>query len=425
MRTLEEWLAFIERQHPKSIALGLERVEAVRARIGIAPACPVFIVGGTNGKGSTCAMLENILRCAGYRTGLYTSPHLLRYNERVRVESREVADAALCEAFDAVEHARGDTQLTYFEYGTLAAAWLFAREGLDAWILEVGLGGRLDAVNVFDPDCAVLTSVDMDHMDYLGPTRQDIGREKAGIFRAGRPAVVADAKPPQSVLDVAAAKGAQVLLGGRDFGFSADKAQWVYWGPGGKRPALAYPALRGPIQLVNAAASIAALDTQRDRLPVAMQDIRRGLAEVEVPGRFQMLPGRPSVILDVGHNPQAARNLAANLADTGFAPETHAVFGALRDKDIAGVVRALAGRITRWHLATLEGPRGITAAELAAILRAEGIKAPSDEHATPQAAFDAARVQAGEADKIAVFGSFLTVAAVMQHISRRDSPGNR
>ena len=425
MRTLEEWLAFIERQHPKSIALGLERVEAVRARIGIAPACPVFIVGGTNGKGSTCAMLENILRCAGYRTGLYTSPHLLRYNERVRVESREVADAALCEAFDAVEQARGDTQLTYFEYGTLAAAWLFAREGLDAWILEVGLGGRLDAVNVFDPDCAVLTSVDMDHMDYLGPTRQDIGREKAGIFRAGRPAVVADAKPPQSVLDVAAAKGAQVLLGGRDFGFSADKAQWVYWGPGGKRPALAYPALRGPIQLVNAAASIAALDTQRDRLPVAMQDIRRGLAEVEVPGRFQMLPGRPSVILDVGHNPQAARNLAANLADTGFAPETHAVFGALRDKDIAGVVRALAGRITRWHLATLEGPRGITAAELAAILRAEGIKAPSDEHATPQAAFDAARVQAGEADKIAVFGSFLTVAAVMQHISRRDSPGNR
>ena len=425
MRTLEEWLAFIERQHPKSIALGLERVEAVRARIGIAPACPVFIVGGTNGKGSTCAMLENILRCAGYRTGLYTSPHLLRYNERVRVESREVADAALCEAFDAVEQARGNTQLTYFEYGTLAAAWLFAREGLDAWILEVGLGGRLDAVNVFDPDCAVLTSVDMDHMDYLGPTRQDIGREKAGIFRAGRPAVVADAKPPQSVLDVAAAKGAQVLLGGRDFGFSADKAQWVYWGPGGKRPALAYPALRGPIQLVNAAASIAALDTQRDRLPVAMQDIRRGLAEVEVPGRFQMLPGRPSVILDVGHNPQAARNLAANLADTGFAPETHAVFGALRDKDIAGVVRALAGRITRWHLATLEGPRGITAAELAAILRAEGIKAPSDEHATPQAAFDAARVQAGEADKIAVFGSFLTVAAVMQHISRRDSPGNR
>jgi dihydrofolate synthase / folylpolyglutamate synthase len=425
LRSLDEWLAFIERQHPKSIALGLDRVEQVRGRLGISPACPVFIVGGTNGKGSTCAMLESILRCAGYRTGLYTSPHLLRYNERVRIDSREATDEALCAAFEAVDQARGDTPLTYFEYGTLAAAWLFAREPLDAWILEVGLGGRLDAVNVFDADCAVLTSVDMDHMDFLGPTREDIGREKAGIFRGPRPAVVADAKPPQSVLEAAEATGANLLLGGRDFGFSADKSQWVYWGPGGKRPALAYPALRGPIQLVNAAASIAALDTQRERLPVAMQDIRRGLAEVEVPARFQMLPGRPSVILDVGHNPQAARNLAANLADSGFAPETHAVFGALRDKDIAGVVRALAGRITRWHLASLAGTRGTSAAELAEILRAEGIKAPYDLHETPELAFEAARVQAGETDKIAVFGSFLTVAAVMQHLSARGTPGNR
>jgi dihydrofolate synthase/folylpolyglutamate synthase len=425
LRSLDEWLAFIERQHPKAIALGLERVEEVRARLGVVPACPVITVGGTNGKGSTCAMLESILRCAGYRTGLYTSPHLLRYNERVRIDSHEASDDALCAAFEAVEQARGATPLTYFEYGTLAAAWLFAREPLDAWILEVGLGGRLDAVNVFDADCAVLTSVDMDHMDYLGPTREDIGREKAGIFRRGRPAVVADAKPPKSVFDVAAAKGAGLLLGGRDFGFSAEKSQWVYWGPGGKRPALAYPALRGPIQLVNAAASIAALDTQRERLPVAMQDIRRGLAEVEVPGRFQMLPGRPSVILDVGHNPQAARNLAANLADSGFAPETHAVFGALRDKDIAGVVRALAGRITRWHLAGLPGPRGTSAAELAEILRAEGIKAPVELHETPAQAFEAARVQAGETDKIAVFGSFLTVAAIMQHLAARGTPGNR
>ena len=422
MRSLDEWLAFIERQHPKAIALGLDRVEAVRARLGLAPACPVFIVGGTNGKGSTCAMLESILRCAGYRTGLYTSPHLLRYNERVRIDSREVPDDALCAAFEAVEGARGDTPLTYFEYGTLAAAWLFAREPLDAWILEVGLGGRLDAVNVFDADCAVLTSIDLDHMDYLGPTREDIGREKAGIFRAGRPAVVADASPPQSVLDTAAALGARLLLGGRDFGFTADKSQWVYWGPGGKRPALAYPALRGPIQLVNAAATIAALEPLRDRLPVAMQDIRRGLAEVEVPARFQVLPGRPSVILDVGHNPQAARNLAANLADSGFAPDTHAVFGALRDKDIAGVVRPLVARITHWHLATLDGPRGTAAAELAAILRAEGVKVPIDLYDNPVEAFAAARVQAGEADKIAVFGSFLTVAAVLRHLS---TPGNR
>lgn len=416
MRTLGDWLAFIERQHPKAIALGLDRVEAVRSRLRIAPACPVIVVAGTNGKGSTCALLESILRCAGYRTGLYTSPHLLRYNERVRIDSREAGDDSLCEAFDAVEEARGETALTYFEYGTLAAAWLFARQPLDAWILEVGLGGRLDAVNVFDADCAVLTSIDLDHMDYLGPTREDIGREKAGVFRKGKPAVVADANPPQSVLASVKAIGANLLLGGRDFGFTADSAQWVYWGPGGKRPALAYPALRGPIQLVNAAASITALDCLRDQLPVAMQDVRRGLAEVEVAGRFQVLPGRPMVILDVAHNPQAARNLAANLSDSGFAPETHAVFGALRDKDIAGVVRALAPRITRWHLATLDGPRGTTAEELAAVLAAEGVKAPFDLHATPALAFKAAREQAGEADKIAVFGSFLTVSNVMQSL---------
>jgi dihydrofolate synthase/folylpolyglutamate synthase len=422
--SLEGWLTFIEQQHPKAIALGLDRVMDVLGRMSLKPACPVIVVGGTNGKGSTCAMLESILRCAGYATGVYASPHLLRYNERVRVNSREVADTALCEAFAAVEAARGDTLLTYFEYGTLAAAWLFAREPLDAWILEVGLGGRLDAVNVFDADCAILTSIDLDHMDYLGPTREDIGREKAGIFRAGRPALIADASPPRSAIQVAEGIGARLLLGGRDFGFTADIAQWVYWGPGGKRPALAYPALRGPIQLVNAAVAIAALDTLRDRLPVSMQDIRRGLAEVEIPGRFQMLPGRPSVILDVGHNPQAARNLAANLADSGYAPETHAVFGALRDKDLAGVVRALAGRITRWHLATLSGPRGTTASELADVLDAEGVRVPVDLHESPAAAYDAARIQARETDKIAVFGSFLTVSEVMHHLSMRGTPGN-
>ena len=417
MRDLAEWLAYIERQHPTAIALGLDRVATVRARLGAAPRCAVFVVGGTNGKGSTSAMLESILRCAGYRTGLYTSPHLLRYNERVRIDSNDAPDAALCEAFAAVEQARVDTPLTYFEYGTLAAAWLFAREPLDAWILEVGLGGRLDAVNVFDADCALLTSIDMDHMDYLGPTREDIGREKAGIFRAGRPAVVADAKPPQSVLDAARSSGARLLLGGRDFGFSAGETQWVYWGPGGKRPALAYPALRGPIQLVNAAAAITALDALRERLPLAMQDIRRGLAEVRMAGRFQMLPGQPAVILDVAHNPQAAGVLADNLFASGFAPETHAVFGALRDKDIAGVVRALAPRITRWHLATLGGPRGATAAELAAVLQGEGVQTPADLHDTPAQAYAAAREQVGETDKIVVFGSFLTVTEVMQYLS--------
>ncbi|HTL25912.1 MAG TPA: bifunctional tetrahydrofolate synthase/dihydrofolate synthase, partial [Burkholderiales bacterium] len=321
-RTLAGWLEYIERQHPSAIALGLERVAEARDALGVELDCPVLTVGGTNGKGSTCAILSSILGCAGYRVGLYTSPHLLRYNERVRIGGREADDAALCDAFEAVEQARGRIALTYFEYGTLAAGWLFARERLDAVVLEVGLGGRLDAVNVFDPDCAVLTSVAIDHVEYLGDTRESIGREKAGIFRAGRPVVVADADPPASVLEAARQLGAQLLLIGRDFGYVPQGTQWSYWGPGGKRHGLAHPALRGPLQLRNASTSLAALDALRERLPVAMHDVRRGLAEVALPGRFQVLPGRPQVILDVAHNPEAAAALAENLAVSGYARET-------------------------------------------------------------------------------------------------------
>jgi dihydrofolate synthase/folylpolyglutamate synthase len=402
MKTLAQWLEHIERQHPKSIALGLERVAAVFSRLGIALPKPVLTVGGTNGKGSTCAMLESILGAAGYRTGLYTSPHLLRYNERVRIGGVEASDPALAESFEAVEQARGEVALTYFEFGTLAALRLFAKAGIEAAILEVGLGGRLDAVNIVDADCALLTSVGIDHVDYLGPDRESIGREKAGIFRAGRPAVIAEPDPPRTVLDTPAKQ----LLIGRDFGFTAGKNQWSYWGPRGRRSGLAYPALRGKVQLSNAAAAICALEALA--LPLAMQEVRRGLAEVKSPARFQVLPGRPQVILDVAHNPQAARVLAENLADSGFAPETIAVCGMLRDKDIAGVLRELAPRITRWHLATLPGPRGARAAELAQ--RVEG-----EAHCfeSPAQAFAAAKAAAREGDKIVVFGSFLTVAEVM------------
>jgi dihydrofolate synthase/folylpolyglutamate synthase len=402
MKSLGEWLEFIERQHPKSIALGLERVAVVLARLGAELRCPVITVGGTNGKGSTCAMLEAILGASGYRTALYTSPHLIRYNERVRIGGREADDAALCEAFAAVEHAREGTPLTYFEYGTLGALWLFARDNVEAAILEVGLGGRLDAVNVVDPDCAVLTSVGIDHVDYLGSTRESIGREKAGIFRPGRPAVVADPEPPRSILDAQA----KLLLVGRDFGYVAEATQWSYWGPAGKKPALAHPALRGTIQLRNAAAALCALDTLFDRLPIAMQDVRRGLAEVSLSGRFQVLPGRPQVILDVAHNVQAAKVLAANLAASGFAHETVAVCGMLRDKDIRGVLEALAPRIDRWHLASLGGSRGAASSELAAALHG---RAEVHEHASVAEAFVAARSGAREDDKIVVFGSFLTV----------------
>jgi dihydrofolate synthase/folylpolyglutamate synthase len=410
VRSLAGWLEYIERQHPQAIALGLDRVADVLARLNIRISCPVITVAGTNGKGSTCALLEAILSSAGYRTGLYTSPHLLRYNERVRVAGREADDRALCEAFAAVEAARGDTALTYFEFGTLAAFHLFSKQDIDAAILEVGLGGRLDAVNVLDADCAVLTGVGIDHVEFLGDSREAIGREKAGIFRAGRPAVVADPRPPESVLAEIRRIGAVPLLVGRDFGYSTQGTQWSYWGPAGRRSGLAHPALRGGVQLRNASAAIAALDALRERLPVAMKDVRCGLAEAVVPGRFQVLPGRPQVVLDVAHNPEAAAVLAANLGAGGFAPETIAVFGMLKDKDIAGVVRAVAPRITRWHLATLPGPRGAESSFLKKVLFQEKIQEPAFEHASVAEALAAARKEAAENDKIVVFGSFLTVA---------------
>jgi dihydrofolate synthase/folylpolyglutamate synthase len=305
-----------------------------------------------------------------------------------------------------VEVARGDVPLTYFEFGTLAAFHIFARSKLEALVLEVGLGGRLDAVNILDADCAVLTSVGIDHVEFLGGTREAIGREKAGIFRPGRPAVVADPDPPASVL----ASDAKLLRLGMDFGYENQGSQWAYWGPAGKRSGLAHPALRGATQLRNASAAMTALDTLRERLPVAMQDVRRGLAEVALPGRFQLLPGRPQVILDVAHNPEAAAVLARNLGDSGYAPETIAVLGMLRDKDIAGVVREVAPRITRWHLATLPGPRGADAKFLAGVLSDLNIESPVFQHGTVPEALAAAKKEAGEGDKIIVFGSFLTVA---------------
>ena len=407
MRTLQDWLRFIESQHPQPIALGLDRVSRVFNDLKLSFSCPVITVAGTNGKGSTCAMLESILSAAGYRTGLYTSPHLLRYNERVRIAGQEVDDALLCKAFAAVEKARNKTPLTYFEFGTLAAIELFSTKSLDVLVMEVGLGGRLDAVNVLDADCAVLTSVGIDHVDYLGPDRESIGREKAGIFRPGRPAVVGDPDPPRSVLD---APGEKLFIG-KQFGYTAEPGQWTYWGPGGKRPGLAHPALRGSMQLGNAAAALCALDKLRDRLPLAAQEVRSGLATVDLPGRFQVLPGRPQVILDVAHNVQAAKTLAHNLGACAFSPETIAVCGMLRDKDIAGVLREMSPRITRWHLASLPGPRGAAADELAPHV------GNFVRHASPADAFSAARGEAGENDKIVVFGSFLTVGEVISWLN--------
>lgn len=422
--TLDGWLELLEIRHAQVIQLGLERVAAVRTALGPDSDAVVITVGGTNGKGSTCAMLESILLAEGYRVGCYTSPHLLRYNERIRIDGRDVDDVALMEAFEAVERARGDISLTYFEHGTLAAWEVFRVRHLDVIILEVGLGGRLDAVNVVDADCAIVTGVAMDHMDYLGETRDAIGFEKAGIFRAGRPAVCGDPHPPAALLAHAEAIGTRLWVSGRDFGFGGDRQQWGYWryaappatGTLVKRGGLAYPALRGANQLLNAAAVITALDTLRDRIPVSMQAVREGLMLVDVPGRFQVLAGRPVVVLDVAHNPQAAGVLAENLSGMGFHPETWAVLGMLADKDVEGVVARMSARVGHWLLADLPGRRGLSAEALAVRLRAAGVEGDIRCFGSPADAFDAARKSAGENDRIAVFGSFLTVADVLAKI---------
>ena len=412
--SLEGWLGLLEARHGQSIQLGLDRVRAVRDALDLPQTCPVFTIGGTNGKGSTCALLEAVLLAAGYRVGLYTSPHLLKYNERVRIDGRDASDEALVAAFAEVERARGEIPLTYFEHGTLAAWVAFCRAGLDAIILEVGLGGRLDAVNVFEPDCAIVTSVAMDHMDYLGDTREAIGFEKAGIFRAGRPAICSDPMPPASLVAHAEAIGARLWVTGRDFGFAGDQNQWAFWLAGGsRRGGLAYPALRGTNQLLNASAVMAACEAVREILPVPMQAIRQGFMLVELPGRFQVLPGRPAVVLDVAHNPQAAGVLNENLASMGYFPETWAVLGMLGDNDVAGVVRLLRDRVDHWLLASLPGPRGLSAARLAEILREVGVSGDVREHDSPQAAYQVAREGAAEGDRIVIFGSFLTVADVL------------
>jgi dihydrofolate synthase/folylpolyglutamate synthase len=417
MKTLDDWLAHIERQHTRPIVLGLDRVRAVGARLDQRQTCPVVLVGGTNGKGSTCAMLERILLSAGYRVGLYTSPHLLSYNERVRVNGQPVSDDALCEAFSRVEAARGDVALTYFEFGTLAAWEAFASQALDVIVLEVGLGGRLDATNLYQPEVSIVTAVDLDHMDYLGPTREDIGFEKAGIFRAGRLAICGDRDPPQRLVEQARAIGAQLMVLGREFDYRRQDGQWQYSGPAGKRSGLAFPALRGAGQLANASCVLAALDALHGRLPVAMQDIRRGLLEVDLPGRFQVLPGRPTVVLDVAHNPQAARVLADGLGSMAFHPTTWAVFGMLRDKDIAGVVHAMKHRVDRWLPATLDGPRAASAADLVNALESAGVGAPLPTFESPSAAYAHAREKAGGDDRIVAFGSFLTVADVLRSLN--------
>ena len=413
-RLLADWLARLETLHPNAIALGLERVRQVKDALGLVPDFPIITVAGTNGKGSTCAYLEAMLAAAGYRVGLYTSPHLLRYNERVRVARQTAEDAEIVASFEAVERARRDIPLTYFEFGTLAAMWHFLRAGVDVGVLEVGLGGRLDAVNVFDADAAVVTTVDLDHMEYLGPDRESIGFEKAGVYRAGRPAICADPAPPRRLLKHAASIGVDLRLAGRDYDIAASADAWRWQGREGVLEGLPHPALAGSYQLDNAAAAIAALLALRKQLPVPRGAIEQGLRDARIGGRFQRVAQVPAIYLDVAHNPQAARALAANLAAVRCAGRTLAVAGMLADKDHAGVFGALAPAVSRWFLADLGGARGAGAPALLEALRRVAAAAPAELHARPAAALAAALKAAGHDDRIIVFGSFHTVAAVLE-----------
>ncbi|MSQ53570.1 MAG: bifunctional tetrahydrofolate synthase/dihydrofolate synthase [Betaproteobacteria bacterium] len=417
-KSLSEWLDYVEHLHAKPIELGLDRVASVRDRLGLGFVEPIIIVGGTNGKGSVCAMLESMLQAAGYRTGLYTSPHLLAYNERVRVDGVPVGDQCLADAFARVEKARAGISLTYFEFGTLVACEVFATAGLDTLILEVGLGGRLDAVNIFDADCAIVTSIGIDHVDFLGATRESIGFEKAGIFRAGRPAICGDPQPPDTLVAHARNIGAKLQVLGNDFGFEGSRQQWRYWGKQGAKSGLAPPALRGTRQLANASVALAALEELRARIPVSMQAIREGLSLVELPGRFQVMPGVPCVIVDVAHNPQAAAVLAQNLADQGFFPNTRAVIGMLADKDIVGVCLALKGRVDEWHVGGLSGPRAASAAQISHAIEKSGAGGAIVQHESPLAAYAAAKDRSNDNDRIVVFGSFLTVAEFLSAKTR-------
>lgn len=439
MKTLDEWLAYQQTIHPRGIEMGLERVGEVWRRMASPrPARVVITVGGTNGKGSTVAFLEAMLRAGGMRVGAYTSPHLLRYNERVRVDGAAVADRALVEAFERIEAVRvGGAEavpLTYFEYGTLAAFDIFGRSRVDVALLEVGLGGRLDAVNIIDADCAVVVTVDLDHMEYLGPDREAIGREKAGVFRAGRPAIVGETDPPLSLLEHSRAIGAKVEVLGREFGWEPqidaltwwhrDPAQSRYVAPreGTHSPVTLRGelALEGAFQYRNAATAVAALHALAERVrwdarALQKSDQVASMAPL-LAGRLQHLASNPDLVVDVGHNPQAARELARWLDRHPVAGVTRAVFGALADKDIEGVVRALGDRIDRWYLAGLakELPRGETVAGLAARVRSVLPGAALDEFPDVRAALAAARGAASEDDRILAFGSFHVVAPVLE-----------
>lgn len=447
--SLSQWLQHLETLHPQTIDMGLARVQKVAQRLDVLdfPALKI-VVGGTNGKGSTCSMLEAILLAAGYKVGLYTSPHLVRYNERIRLNGDNASDEQITAQFAKIDAARGDISLSYFEFSTLAALCAFKEAKVDVAILEVGLGGRLDAVNIVDADCSIITSVDVDHVEYLGTDREDIAWEKAHIFRPAKPAISADPLPPQRLKDYAQTIGADLWQFGVDFNYSGDSQQWAFAGREQRRAALAYPALRGINQLLNASAVLAALEALRYQLVVPASAVREGLLRATLPGRMQILPGQPTTVLDVAHNPHAAGALAQNLQQMPTTPgaKTIAVVGMFKDKDVTAVIHRLISQVDIWVCAGLEGPRALTGTELSEIVKTAlhspriddnvtiaSSPAPSVRPVIPQKNYDAVEVEvsgsivqaftraqelATDDDRILVFGSFFAVGPVLEHLGR-------
>lgn len=414
---LGEWLAWQETLHPQAIDLGLERVRRVYCALNPAQERPFTItVGGTNGKGSCVAALDAILRRAGYRVGAYTSPHILRYNERICIGGVPVDDAAICASFERIEAVRGETTLSFFEFGTLAALDIFRGAELDVQILEVGLGGRLDAVNIVDADVALVASIGIDHEEWLGLTREAIGQEKAGIFRRGRICVLGDPEAPATVLGHAEAIGADLLVQGRDFAFWRDGDSWVWQGRGGDREMLPKPCLRGDHQYLNMSAVLQVIEAVRPRLPVPADAIQAGLANIHLPGRFQIIEGEPTVLLDVAHNPHAVRVLADYLRQFKQERPVHAVFAMMRDKDIRGVLGCIRELVDDWYLAPLQLPRAATPETLLPVFAELG--AQEVHHGFSDAAEAFARVHRNAENEsiILVFGSFFLVAEYLARI---------
>lgn len=418
-KTVDEWLRYIEALHPKSIAMGLERVSIVAARLGLlpvptSPKLHIITVAGTNGKGSSCAMLTQIYVDAGYQVGTYTSPHLVRYQERVRINQQDIADAALCLAFEAVEAARGDVELTYFEMGTLAAMWHFMQAKLEVLILEVGLGGRLDAVNIFDADCAIVTNVDLDHMEFLGDTREKIAVEKAGVYRAQQVAICGDHAPPHSLIAYAQKIGADLKCAQRDYRVYQQQGDWHYADHFGELT-LSGLSLVGDFQMHNAASVLFAVRMLAKQLPVSASVMLMALSKVELTGRFQYLHQQPDVIVDVAHNPHAAASLSSNLNKLSSQGRVLAVFAMLADKDIARVVQTLHAQIDEWHIAEIQHSRAASVAQLHSLLLANGVTSPIYCYEAVEDAFASSYKKAAKNDKIIVFGSFFTVATILDY----------